>query len=96
MWPLILDLVLTRNDDDPVSNFNVTDAVISGHLAGRCKIAFKKLSCKRKYISYRNNKSVVKQSFISDIKKSLLNNFENIDDVAEFTALYANILSRQS
>ena len=89
----ILDFVLTRSDDDPVSNFKVTKAVISGHLAVQCKIAFKKPSCKRKYISYRNNKLVVKQSFISDIKKSLLNNSENIDDVAEFTALYGNTLS---
>ena len=38
----ILDLVLTRSDDDLVSNFNVADAVKSGHLVVHCKIAFNK------------------------------------------------------
>ena len=36
----ILDLVLARSDDDPVSNFNVTDAVISGYLGVHGKREF--------------------------------------------------------
>ena len=39
-----LDLVITRIDDDLVSNFNVTDPIISHHLAIHCKIAVKKPS----------------------------------------------------
>ena len=88
-----LDLLITRSDDDLVSNLNVTDPIISDHLAVHCKIAFKKPSYQRKEISYRNLKSVDKQRFITDIKKSLLNNFENISDVTELTALYDNTLS---
>ena len=88
-----LDLVITRSDDDLVSNLNVTDPIISDHLAVHCKIAFKKPSYKRKEISYRNWKSVDKQSFITDIRESFLNNFENISDVTEFTALYGSTLS---
>ena len=33
------------------------------------------------------------QSFITDIRESFLNNFENISDVTEFTALYGSTLS---
>ena len=65
----ILDLVLTRTDDDHVSNSNVTDAAVSGHLAILCKMAFRKPSFKRKEISYRNNKSVVKQKFYKRYKE---------------------------
>ena len=85
--------MITRSDDDLVSNLNVTDRIISDHLAVHCKIAFKKPSYKRKEISYRNCKSVDKQSFITDIKESFLNNFENISDVTELPALYGNTLS---
>ena len=47
----ILDLVITRSDDDLVLNLNVTDPIISDHLAVHCKnIAFKKPSYKRKEI----------------------------------------------
>ena len=88
-----LDLVITRSDNDLVSNLNVTDPIISDHLAVHCKIAFKKPSYKRKEISYQNWKSVDKQSFITDIKEPFLNNFENINDVTELTALYGNNLS---
>ena len=62
-------------------------------MAVHCKITFKKPSYKRKEISYRNWKSVDKQTFITDIKESFLNNFEDISDVTEFTALYGNTLS---
>ena len=34
---------------------------------------------------------MVKQSFISDIKKSFLKNFENIDDVTELTTPSSNL-----
>ena len=88
-----LDLVITRSDDDLVSSLNITDPIISDHLAVHCKIAFKKPSYKLQEISYRNWKSVDKQSFITDIKESFLNNFENICDVTELTALYGNTLS---
>ena len=85
--------MITRSDDDLVSNLNITDPIISDHLVVHCKIVFKKPSYKRKEISYRNCKSVDKQSFITDIKESFLNNFENISDVTELTALYGNALS---
>ena len=53
----ILDLVLTRSDDDLVSNFNVADAVKSGHLVVHCKIAFNKnhlINIRKLYIKTKN------------------------------------------
>jgi endonuclease/exonuclease/phosphatase family metal-dependent hydrolase len=56
-----LDSVITRSDDDLVSRFDVTDPVISDHMAVHCKITL------------RNHPSSIRKSHIATLNLSTSN-----------------------
>ena len=88
-----LDLVITRREDDLITNSRVSDPVISDHFAVHCGISMRKPCFPRKVISYRKVKSVERDRFNNDIKNSPLMGYENIEDITDLVDLYENTLT---
>ena len=86
-----LDLIITRRHEDLLSNFNVTDPVISDHLAVHCGISLTKPRFTSKEIRYRKVKSTFVDRFRSDITNLPLMDYNKID-VTELSELYENSL----
>ena len=86
-----LDLIITRRHEDLLSNSNVTDPVISDHLAVHCGISLTKPRFTSKEIRYRKVKSTFVDRFRSDITNLPLMDYNKID-VTELSELYENSL----
>ena len=68
----ILDLVITRNDENILQSVTVQDSGISDHYTVKCELQFKKPRFERKTVTFRKLKSVDTYSFNEDIGHSRL------------------------
>ena len=66
----MLDLVITRCEENFASCFEVSDPGIFDHMAVKCKLFFAKLAPQMKRVSYR--KSVSMYNFCADLQNSEL------------------------
>lgn len=88
----ILDLVITRADENFLSDFIVFQPGLSDHLAVKCRLKFFKQPRDMKRIVYRKLRSVDMASFCSDLENSPL----LTDSASEISALvdqYNNVLN---
>ena len=83
----ILDLVITRNDENIVQSVTVQDSCISDHYTVMCELRFKKPRFERKTITFRKLKSVDINSFSEDIEHSRLF-LESPNDLTREVELY--------
>ena len=67
-----LDLVITRNDESTVRDFDVLDPVISDHYVASCSLVLPKRAFQRKEVNYRKLKPIDLQELRDDISDSPL------------------------
>ena len=67
-----LDLVITRNDESTVRDFDVLDPVISDHHVVSCSLVLPKRAFQRKEVNYRKLKPIDLQELRDDISDSPL------------------------
>ena len=87
----ILDLIITRADENIASNFTVFDPVLSDHFVVGCTLSLRKRPFEKKEICYRKLKSVNIEDFRQDIANSALVDFT--DDLDHAVDLYNGVLS---
>jgi len=87
-----LDLLITRSDEDLISNFFLHDPVISDHLAVHCLLSFVKPASKTRTVSYRKIRSVDLVAFRKDIANSLLCT-SSVPDLSDLCLQYDSVLS---
>lgn len=90
----ILDLIITRPDDDLISNVSVQDKGISDHFWVECTLNSPKPKTMKKVITYRKIKTIDIKSFESDISASQLGNPSSFDSVEEAVSTYNKVLSQ--
>ena len=64
----ILDLIITRSEDNIIHRTTVVDPVLSDHYAVRCKVLFAKSPLEKIEITYRNLKYIDYSRFREEIK----------------------------
>ena len=64
----ILDLLITRDDDQLVTSVSIHDAAFSDHFVVNCALSMEKPSFTRKQIIYRSFKNFDIDLFISDVR----------------------------
>ena len=64
----ILDLIITRSEDNIIHRTTVVDPVLSDHYAVRCKVLFAKPPLEKIDITYRNLKRIDYSRFREEIK----------------------------
>ena len=67
-----LDLIITRSNEQPVSDFFVFDPLISDHFAKLCNLSLDKPSTQKQVITYRKLRSIDADAFRLDVTNSLL------------------------
>jgi len=88
----ILDLIITRTNDELVTSIEIQDPMLSDHSAVHCKLCPKKPPLEQMKISYRNLRSINMNSFKDDLKQSDLLT-TNAFDLTDLTEKYDNILT---
>ena len=90
----ILDLIITRHDDDIVHSISVQDPGISDHYAVHAKIHIEKPTYPRKEIQYRNLKNLNYHNLCKDINNSpLVLDSANSSSVSDITGKYDSTLT---
>lgn len=96
-----LDLIITRSDDNIISNMIISDPCISDHYAVFCKILMAKPPLAKKEISYRNLKEIDFPRFRSQLANSNLldepNPMTPIDSlVGKYEAVLTSLLDNHA
>lgn len=90
----ILDLIITRHNDDIVHSISVQDPGISDHYAVHAKIHIEKPTYPRKEIQYRNLKNLNYHNLCKDINNSpLVLDSANSSSVSDITGKYDSTLT---
>lgn len=87
----ILDLVITRADENFLSDFIVSQPGLSDHLAVQCRLNFFKQPQEVKRIVYRKLRSIDMKSFCSDLENSPLLT-HSVSEISALVHQYNNIL----
>ena len=88
-----LHLVITKANDNFIKYIKVFDRVISDHSAVVCWLSIKKPGLERREITYRNLRSIDKDCFSQDIRKSELANYAKFESVSALLDWYESTLS---
>ena len=88
-----LDLVITRSNEDLLSNINVCNPFISDHYAVVFNLRHKKVRYRRENVSYRPYKSIDEDSFIRDVSDCLVTPVLSYPNVDHLFSIYNNCLS---
>ena len=89
-----LDLVITRQGEEPVKNVRVTDPVVSDHSLVHWEIScFKKPGFERKEMKYLKLRSVNRDCFLQQIRDSALLSHDTFGNVSELALCYDTTLS---
>ena len=95
----ILDLVITRSQEDIIDNIHVSNPGISDHLAVSFKLAVKKPDFERKVIQFRKLKSIDHNAFQADILSSGLLDMktENVESsVNQYNQILGKLLDKHA
>ena len=89
-----LDLIITKNDEDLISDIDVHDPLISDHFACFCSWNVCKPNTRRKLITYRKLRSIDHKGFGRDLIDSpLLSSSASNLSVSELSDRYQSVLS---
>lgn len=88
-----LDLVITRSDEQIVSDFIISNPHISDHLAVQCKLLLTKPRPTKTFVSSRNLRSVDLDDFSRDLENSDLFKSYHHMDVSALIDSYNNTVS---
>ena len=88
----VLDLIITRSDENSVNNVTVHDPVLSDHYAVHCMLPVNKPLLQSKKISYRKLRTIDADSLRQDIKDSALYKSPTTE-LSDLCAQYDSVLS---
>ena len=83
-----LDLVITKANDNFIKYIKLFDPVISDHSTVVCGLSIKKPGLERREITYKNLRSIDKDCFSQDIRKSELANYDKFESVSALVDCY--------
>ena len=89
----ILDVIITRSDDDLVDNVMVRDPTLSDHLAVHCNLKLKKPRAERKEIKYRKLNSIDMKSLHNHLKEYTQSQ-DTVNDLSSLVENYESELTR--
>ena len=93
--PIKMDIpiVITRANDNFIKSIKMSDPVIYDHSAVHCGLFVKKPDFERLEIIYRKLRSIDRECFIQDIRKSELANYNKFENVSALVDYYDSTLS---
>ena len=88
-----LDLVITKANANFIKYIKVSDPVIYDHSAVHCGLFIRKTDFERLEITYRKLRSIDRECFIQNIRKSELANYNKFENVSALVDCYVSTLS---